>query len=700
MQSPPSQPTRPRIHLIANSHIDPVWLWDRYEGIDEVINTFRSACDRLDEYPSLRFTASSITFYKWVEEYAPEVFERIRDHVHNGRWEITGGWLVETDCNLPTEASFRKSAELSGEYVADRFGMQTPVAYSPDSFGHAATLPRLLAETGFKYYFFTRPQEYEKNDLPGNLFYWQYEDSRVLCYRLKYHYSQGARLAARIESALADEAFLRHGAACYFFGVGDHGGGPTKDEIDFLVAKQGSVQDTQLLFSTCLEFMREAEKLPDIPVYEGDLHMHAVGCYSINRELKQSIRSAEHGLEYVQRLLDASGASDSRALDGLWEKTIFNQFHDIMPGSCAPRAAAQAIAEMGGVRDEIGWTGYRRLKGLSTRMPVACPEGEFRIFNSLPQPITGPFEIESFAYFRDGAPFMDGAGREIPIQWITPSVNCFNRRWLFVDTIPAQTMKSYCFGPGDSSGEQNMDHRFLDGDRVTAGKYTVTAPGTIADSSSNLPLLSSPIRLGVVPDDSDTWSHGLSGYGEAEAYFEPVSSSVNLGPLASFLLVRQEYRKSTAEMLFTVYEDLPFTDLSINIFWGETRNLLKMEVKPTASFQSPLVCGPGGTIAKRREGREEPLHGWLLTPGLGIVQDGAFAFDAPGGLLRITLVRSCLYAYDLNTKIDPLGPLTHTDLQQHSFRFRFFFDDGLTADDVDKLHAALIEPFSVIRENK
>jgi alpha-mannosidase len=72
---------KPVIHLIANSHIDPVWLWDRYEGIDEVINTFRSACDRLDEYPSLKFIASSIIFYKWVEQYAPEVFERIKAHV-------------------------------------------------------------------------------------------------------------------------------------------------------------------------------------------------------------------------------------------------------------------------------------------------------------------------------------------------------------------------------------------------------------------------------------------------------------------------------------------------------------------------------------------------------------------------------------------------------------------------------------------
>ncbi len=141
----------PKVFVVANSHIDPVWLWDKYEGIDEVLSTFKSACDRLDEYPGLRFSASSICFYKWVEQYAPDVFERIRAHIASGRWEVVGGWLVETDCNLPLAQSFQKSAELSREFTQSRFGLVTPVAFSPDSFGHAAPLPAILADSGFKY---------------------------------------------------------------------------------------------------------------------------------------------------------------------------------------------------------------------------------------------------------------------------------------------------------------------------------------------------------------------------------------------------------------------------------------------------------------------------------------------------------------------------------------------------------------------
>lgn len=435
-----------RIHLVANSHIDPVWLWDKYEGIDEVLNTFCSACDRLDEYPTLKFTASSLCFYQWVADYAPDVFERIRTHVRTGRWEIVGGWWIESDCNLPAEISFRKSTELSRAFVDQHFGgLSIPVAYSPDAFGHAASLPRILADGGFKYYLFCRPDESEKPDLPANLFYWEYQGSRVLCYRLKYHYSQGWSLnPEQLRRSLNDEDFVRSDVACYLFGVGDHGGGPTKAEIEFWMGEQTRVTYRMLKFSTCLEFFKEAEQIEDIPIYQGDLHYHAVGCYAVNRALKQSIRQAEHELDYTERVARAAG-KDVHSLNPLWQTTIFNQFHDILPGSCSPNAAAQAIEEMGGVKGQANHLAYESLKAIAARTPVRCPQGEFRLFNSLPFPVTGPFEIESFMYFQPGAAFCDSQGRPVVIQEIPPSVICRNRRWMFVDTFSAQSEKSYAF---------------------------------------------------------------------------------------------------------------------------------------------------------------------------------------------------------------------------------------------------------------
>ena len=308
------------IYLVANSHIDPVWLWDKYEGIDEVLNTFRSACDRLDEYPLLKFTMSSICFLQWTRQYNSALFDRIKAFVRSGRWEIVGGWWIEPDCNLPSSVSFDKSAAISREFLDAHFGrLDVPVAYCPDSFGHPASLPSILTRQGFRFYLFCRPGADEKTDLPANLFYWEHEGNRVLCYRPIYHYTQGRQFdREKIQEILSDDDFVKGGLACCLFGVGNHGGGPSKVEIDYWLDQLEKVRSRRLIFSTCREFFEAAEQLANIPVYRGDLHYHAVGCYSVNRPIKQAVRQAEYALCYTQRVLQIAG-SNHVDLQPLWE---------------------------------------------------------------------------------------------------------------------------------------------------------------------------------------------------------------------------------------------------------------------------------------------------------------------------------------------------------------------------------------------
>ena len=180
-----------RIHLIPNSHIDPVWLWDKYEGLDEVLNTFRSACDRLDEYPNLTFAASSLQFYDWVRRYDMKLFQRIVQRVHEGRWEVAGGWWVETDTNLPTEKSFVKSARSRRSLPASTLAGKSAWPICPTLSAIQPHSQSCSPAAGFKYLVFCRPNEREKTDLPANLFQWEYDGHRILAYRLKHHYVQG-----------------------------------------------------------------------------------------------------------------------------------------------------------------------------------------------------------------------------------------------------------------------------------------------------------------------------------------------------------------------------------------------------------------------------------------------------------------------------------------------------------------------------
>jgi alpha-mannosidase len=180
---------------------------------------------------------------------------------------------------------------------------------------------------------------------------------------------------------------------------------------------------------------------------------------------------------------------------------------------------------------------------------------------------------------------------------------------------------------------------------------------------------------------------------------ETTESAIDVGPLASTLVVRQSWGRSTAELVFRIYDGLPFVDLSLTIHWMEERRLLKLILKPAAELERMIAQGAGAAWPKQALDAEEPLHGWLLAGSFGLLQDGAFAFDWNRERLRLTLVRSNLYAFHDPHVVDPKGPLRHTDLGEHQFRLRLIAAEGRGSAEMDRLFAEFIEPFGVLRQN-
>ena len=177
-----------KVHLIGNAHIDPVWLWRWQAGYAEIKATFRSALDRMKEFPDFIFTSACAAYYKWVEENAPEMFEEIKQRITEGRWVIVGGWWLQPDCNIPSGESFVRQGLYSQRYFNEKFGIMAKTGYNVDSFGHNGMLPQILKKSGMDYYVFMRPGDHEK-DLPGNLFWWESADgSRVMAYKIPFSY--------------------------------------------------------------------------------------------------------------------------------------------------------------------------------------------------------------------------------------------------------------------------------------------------------------------------------------------------------------------------------------------------------------------------------------------------------------------------------------------------------------------------------
>ena len=220
------------IWFIGNAHIDPVWLWGWQEGFAEIKATFRSALDRMKEFDGFIFTCAGASYYQWVEENEPDMFEEIKARVKEGRWVIAGGWWLQPDCNAPCGESFARQALYGQAYYRRAFGMQATFGYNVDSFGHNGNLPQLLTLAEMPRYVMMRPMEHEKA-LGAHAFNWRGVDgSTIPVFRIPFSYATRwdanlsdllEKLEAHVESADEPEMF--------FYGVGNHGGGPTVKQL-------------------------------------------------------------------------------------------------------------------------------------------------------------------------------------------------------------------------------------------------------------------------------------------------------------------------------------------------------------------------------------------------------------------------------------------------------------------------------------
>src|SRR5690349_16795403 len=324
-------PKDKKLYMIGNAHIDPVWLWPWQEGFHEVKASFRSALDRMKEYPDFKFVSSSAAFYEWVENSDPAMFAEIKQRVAEGRWQIVGGWWIQPDCNIPGGESFVRHSLYAQRYFQEKFGVMAKVGYNVDSFGHNSTIPQILKKSGMDYYVFMRPGPHEKG-LPNRLFWWESDDgSRVLAFRIPFEYCTWGKELSQHIARSANELKAPFDDLMCFYGVGNHGGGPTKENIESIQKLNDDPTYPTLVFSQPEQYFADmlAKNLP-IPVVHDDLQHHASGCYAAHSGVKQWNRQAENLLIAAEKFSAIAECVTRQPyacdLAEAWKRVLFNQF--------------------------------------------------------------------------------------------------------------------------------------------------------------------------------------------------------------------------------------------------------------------------------------------------------------------------------------------------------------------------------------
>lgn len=334
-----------KIYLIGNAHIDPVWQWRFQDGISEILATMRSVLDRMKEFDDFKFTTAAVGYLEIIKNVAPEMFEEIKVRVKEKRFVIAGGWLVQPDCNLPDGEAFARTGLYSQNFLLENFGITAKTGYNVDSFGHNGNIPQILKKSEMNSYVFMRPCKTEK-EMKADFFVWESLDgSKVNTYRLPFSYCN-----ITWEKMLEAEKYsLAKGNKAVFYGVGNHGGGPTVKLINEI--KENIKDKPEYIFSDIDEFFDDNEK-EFKEKYQGELQYHARGAYSACFEIKKNNRLLENRLmeaDYATLLCESlTGVkADYSKLDEAWKTLLFNQFHDLL-GGCIVKSAYNDAMEMYG----------------------------------------------------------------------------------------------------------------------------------------------------------------------------------------------------------------------------------------------------------------------------------------------------------------------------------------------------------------
>lgn len=677
--------SKSKYYLVGNAHLDPVWQWRWQEGSMEAKATIRSALDRMKEFPEFRFVCSSASVYQWVEEFDSEMFEEIKERVKEGRFIVVGGWHVQPDCNLPSGEGFARQSLYSQRYFQEKLGVTAKVGYNVDSFGHNGMMPQILKKSGMDTYIFMRPGWHEK-EMESDIFEWISPDgSAVTTYRIMDGYCFNATSLERLEKRLnqMDESQTELDMVPVFYGVGNHGGGPTILNLELLRQYKEKHPEKELIYSDVHDFFEKVRSLDiKLPEYHGDLQHHAAGCYATVSSVKNGIRRAETSLLAAEAFNILGGKlcgkkPATKDLEEAWKNVCFCHFHDSMDGCSIKEVYEDADYMLGMAKNTAAIIENNALQTISWAIDTSDTSMGLPVvvFNPHGFEVTQPVQVN-----RGCQKVVDEQGIEIPSQLVNSSTyECTWRRdTLFEAKVPALGFSVYYLSemaPRDSYTEVQIEEECQTGNNVKAVAWTgyQTANehrGTIlendiyriqfelysgyitsfVDKRTGKEMITERAAVPVVIDEyyHDTWSHAKNFFTDEIARFSDAKVTVvESGPVRATIKVVNRYNDSTLTQYFSLTPGSEKLEVKAYVDWHEKFKMLKIAWPMAVENPKAFYEIPYGVMERPADGEEEPGLTWTAVKGTNggyaIVNNNTYSSSVKGGTIYQTVLRSPIY---------------------------------------------------------
>jgi len=714
---------RPIVHLICTAHIDPIWMWTWEEGLREALSTFHAAARLLDEFPEFVFNHNESLLYQWVEEYDPPLFARIQALVRAGRWHIAGGWYLQPDLNLPQGETLARVILEGRRYFAEKFGVRPRVAYNFDSFGHPASLPQLLQQSGFEMYIHCRPVD-SQMALPAPFYRWQGIDgSEVIGVRPDTGWYGTPHPGQALEQARKGLAVARKTRrdTIVTWGLGDHGGGATRHDLFALrdlIAETIAAGDVVLAHSTPEAFLERLRPYRELlPVVRGDLQRTLSGTYTSVATIKRQMRSGETWLDSAERWSAAAWwraglAYPSPALREAWRALMLNTFHDVLCGSLVESA-------IDGVNDLFGQARNtaRRVvvKAQHALLPNVTPQPDtipIYVFNphgsALQMPVGLNF-MSAYAPPPTQAPYTlyDDSGAPVPSQNRGgDSILLDESTWQpfcgFVADMPPMSARRY---------EIRWESPAPQPERLTvhedAQSLTLETPfwsatfdrasgalNALTDKASGRAVLDGALRLMAMHDYSHAWGgennwvfnrpfapltaltpEQVGDFVGMEGHSGPAVRVIARGDVWVTVECLVGWQHTRASVRHTFYGDLPFIDIDTRLYMQARRKMIKLQIPLALKAAKVTSEIPYGSTVYPADATEYPGTRWLRLDsdgwGVGVANSGTGGFDASAdGLVNISVTRGGTHCAWSEADVPTDKSYTFMDQTQIDTRFR------------------------------
>jgi alpha-mannosidase len=689
------------MHLDGNSHIDAAWLWPWSESVDVVKRTFATALQLMNEYPDYTFTQSAAQYNAWIAEKYPQMNAEIKRRIEEGRWEIVGGMWVEPDLNMPDGEAQVRSILLGKRWFQKEYGVDVRIGWNPDSFGYTWQLPQIYKKSGIDYFVTQKTTWNDTNQFPFKLFWWESPDgSKVLTY-FPHDYANNnlnpLRLAIDLGWARSHISGLTEMLDLY--GIGDHGGGPTRAILDegahwmqpdkvvpkmefgtaqsyFTGVESKLVSDSRVWDYDSIAKGYVAPVSPGdgrvaIPTWKSELYFeYHRGVMTTQANHKRNMRDSEEQALNAEKLaslawLDGDAYPADRLTEA-WKKITFNDFHDLAAGSGIGIIYKEAQQDYDQVRWATNEISQQALKTLAARIDTHAASGvPVLIFNPLAWERSGPVtvDVQMPAQARNGVTVLDKGNRVVPSQVLESDAATGSYRLLIeARDVPSLGYTVLHVAPGARPFASDLK---AEGLTLENSVLKVSVDGqtgcitSLYDKKANFETLAAGScgnqlqTFTDLPKQYDAWNIDPGTLDHVTSIDK--ADSVELvakGPLRAAIRVTRSWQSSKFVQEITLDAGADQVEVVNDIDWHETHVLLKAAFPLAAASSKATYEIPYGSIRRpttRNNSWEQaqfevPALRWADLGdgqhGFSLLNNSKYGYDGKDNVLRISLLRS------------------------------------------------------------